>query len=216
MLPSPKIRFCTRKAKIKPFQDWLNSGEDEPVTIYYGIRADEDRTGYVPVDGQYVEYPLQDLGIDRNGVYTILDAQGLRPPSFWWEGMWHRVRSMIGGGWQDLFEQWQLETLFSWRTRSNCSFCFFQRQYEIIGLLEHHPDLFWDAVYMERDIGGSGYTWRRHPMTRALDPEYREDVKTRRAKKIIKHIQTAQQRDLFNESGDTAISQTSCGMLCGK
>ena len=63
MLPSPKIRFCTRKSKIQPMEEWLDQ-QDEPVTLYYGLRADEDRQGYVPVDGRKVKYPLQDIGID--------------------------------------------------------------------------------------------------------------------------------------------------------
>ena len=212
MLPSPKIRFCTRKAKIQPMQQWL--GGDE-VTLYYGLRADEDRGGYVPVDGQTVEYPLQDIGIDLDGVYRILDAQGLRPPSFWWEGMYQRVRSKIRDGWQRQFRDWQLEQLFAWRTRSNCHFCFFQRQYEWVGLYEHHPDLYWDAVGTEWEIGGDGYTWREQPMTVVLDTDWREQVKERRARQIGKHIKRATQRDVFAEQ-DNDISQTSCGLLCGK
>jgi hypothetical protein len=31
---------------------------------------------------------------------------------------------------------------YSWRTRSGCYFCFFQRRTEWVGLLEHHPGLY--------------------------------------------------------------------------
>lgn len=213
MLPSPKVRFCTRKAKIQPMQEWL---ETDKVTLYYGLRADENRTGYVPVDGQTVRYPLQELGIDLNGVYRILDAQDLRPPTFWWETMWHLVCSKIGTGWTDPFADWQLHTLFAWRTRANCHWCFYQRQYEYVGLFEHHPNLFWDAVRMERNTGGAGYTWRKYPLTRVLNADWREEVRERRAREIIKHIRRARQHDLFGETGDNDIASTSCGLLCGK
>jgi hypothetical protein len=212
ILPSPRVRFCTRKAKIKPMQKWLGSDE---VTLYYGLRADENRTGYVPVNGQEVEYPLQELGIDLDGVYRILEAKNLRPPSFWWEGMYQRVRSKIRDGWQDEFRQWEMEQLFAWRTRANCHFCFFQREYEWVGLYEHHPDLFWDAVGMEWDVGGDEYTWRKKPMTIVLDADWRQKVKERRANKIGKRIKQAVQLNVFAEQ-DNAISQTSCGLLCGK
>ena len=213
ILPGQRSRFCTRLSKIRPMEDFLGDGDR---TLYYGIRADEERTGYVPIDGTAVKYPLQEMGIDLRGVYTILDAQGLRPPAFWWESMHMRVLSKIGQEWKEAFEDWQLEQLFAWRTRSNCHFCMFQRQYEYVGLLEHYPDLFWNAVRLEREVGGDGYTWRDYPLTIFLDREKREEVKERRAKQICKIIRTALQHSLFAESGDTALTFTSCGPLCGK
>jgi len=215
MLPSPTVRFCTRKSKIEPMEAWFDQ-QDEPVTIYYGLRADEDRQGYVPVEGREVKYPLQEIGIDRDGVYRIVDAQDLRPPSFWWESMYQRVRSKIGGGWQEAFRRWQMEELFAGRTRSNCYFCFYQRQYEYVWLHEQHPTLFRQACWMERGTGGDGYTWRDYPMDRIQKPAFREKVKERRAKNICQHIRQATQHDLFTESGDNPISTTSCGLLCGK
>src|ERR1700761_6316461 len=43
ILPAPKTRFCTRLAKIKPMEDYIGK---EEATIYFGIRADENREGY--------------------------------------------------------------------------------------------------------------------------------------------------------------------------
>lgn len=213
ILPGQRSRFCTRKSKIRPMEWFL--GDDER-TLYYGLRADEDRTGYVPVDAATVRYPLREMGIDLSGVYTILDAQDLRPPAFWWESMYWRVVSKIGEGWREAFQDWQIEQLFAWRTRSNCHFCFYQRQYEYVGLLEHYPDLFWNAVRLEREVGGDGYTWRDYPLTRFLDDTWRDEVKERRAKKICEIIEDARQHRLFAESADNAIALTSCGLLCGK
>lgn len=44
VLPSPKMRFCTSKSKIKPMEKFI--GKDV-FTIYIGLRADEpQRIGY--------------------------------------------------------------------------------------------------------------------------------------------------------------------------
>ena len=42
-LPSRLARYCTRECKIEPFEKWI--GVDD-CTVYYGIRADENRGGY--------------------------------------------------------------------------------------------------------------------------------------------------------------------------
>ena len=44
-LPSPQARWCTRKLKIEPFERYVGSA---PAFSYIGIRADEQRQGYIP------------------------------------------------------------------------------------------------------------------------------------------------------------------------
>ena len=44
MLPSNHRRWCTRMLKLKPFEAYVG---DDPVINYVGLRADEDRTGYI-------------------------------------------------------------------------------------------------------------------------------------------------------------------------
>ncbi len=44
LLPSPKMRWCTVQMKIKPLEKFI--GEDDAIN-YVGIRADENREGYV-------------------------------------------------------------------------------------------------------------------------------------------------------------------------
>src|SRR5688572_28494454 len=39
-LPSTRMRWCTKMLKIKPFEDYVG---DDPVLLYVGIRADENR-----------------------------------------------------------------------------------------------------------------------------------------------------------------------------
>lgn len=93
-LPGPKSRYCTREAKIEPLEEYL--GTDE-CTVYYGLRADEARTGYVPLGKASITptYPLREAGIDLQGVYAICDAQGLSPPTFFWQRLYDAVAAEL-------------------------------------------------------------------------------------------------------------------------
>ncbi len=129
-LPSAQMRWCTRQMKIKPLEDWL--GDDE-ATSYVAIRADEqNRKGYVSTKPNIsAVFPFIDAGIDHEGVMRILDEAGIGLPGY-----------------------------YSWRTRSGCYFCFFQRKAEWVGLADRHPELFDRAVAIEQkvltDAGHSG------------------------------------------------------------
>jgi 3'-phosphoadenosine 5'-phosphosulfate sulfotransferase (PAPS reductase)/FAD synthetase len=43
-LPSSQARWCTKKLKLEPFEDFVG---DDPVISYVGIRGDENREGYI-------------------------------------------------------------------------------------------------------------------------------------------------------------------------
>jgi 3'-phosphoadenosine 5'-phosphosulfate sulfotransferase (PAPS reductase)/FAD synthetase len=43
-LPSSSARWCTKKLKLEPFEQFVG---DDPVVSYVGIRGDEDREGYI-------------------------------------------------------------------------------------------------------------------------------------------------------------------------
>jgi 3'-phosphoadenosine 5'-phosphosulfate sulfotransferase (PAPS reductase)/FAD synthetase len=43
-LPSSNSRWCTKKLKLDPFEEFVGT---EPVVSYVGIRGDEDREGYI-------------------------------------------------------------------------------------------------------------------------------------------------------------------------
>lgn len=43
-LPSSTSRWCTKKLKLEPFENYIG---DEPTISYVGIRGDEDRDGYI-------------------------------------------------------------------------------------------------------------------------------------------------------------------------
>ncbi len=129
-LPSPTMRWCTRKMKIEPIEDWV--GDDEVIS-YVAIRADESgRKGYVSTKPNIkAVFPFVEDGIDHAGVLRILENAGIGLPSY-----------------------------YEWRTRSGCYFCFYQRKAEWVGLAERHPDLWERAVAIEqkvmKDAGADG------------------------------------------------------------
>ncbi len=129
-LPSPRMRWCTELLKIRPFENYVG---DDPVLSYIGIRADEDREGYISHKlNIHPVYPFKDDGITIDDVIKILEDSGLGLPEY-----------------------------YSWRTRSGCYFCFFQRKVEWVGLLEKHPDLFEKAKSFERhdSFDNRRFTW---------------------------------------------------------
>lgn len=129
-LPSPNMRWCTKKMKIEPIEEWV--GDDEVIS-YVAIRADESgRKGYVSTKPNIKAiFPFIEEGVDQTGVLSILTEAGLGLPTY-----------------------------YEWRTRSGCYFCFYQRKSEWVGLSEKHPDLFEKAVAIEGkvklDAGASG------------------------------------------------------------
>jgi 3'-phosphoadenosine 5'-phosphosulfate sulfotransferase (PAPS reductase)/FAD synthetase len=143
MLPSVKTRWCTRVLKIRPFEEFVG---DDPVISYVGIRADENREGYISQKPNIkAVFPFSEDGIIREDVFRILEES-------------------VG-----------IPAYYAWRSRSGCFFCFFQRQDEWLGLKRLHPDLFQKALEMEKNVGqrkfdwgtgeriesGNGYTWNQ-------------------------------------------------------
>ena len=135
-LPSPQARWCTRQLKLRPFEQWLRPILDSGSTVYsyVAIRADEEyREGYASKrDNLVVQLPFKDAGIDKAGVLELLEGSGLGLPRY-----------------------------YEWRTRSGCTFCFFQQKIEWVRLMEQHPDAFEEAKAYEKLAvdGGSPFTW---------------------------------------------------------
>jgi hypothetical protein len=129
-LPSPQMRWCTKKMKIEPIEEWI---ANDPAISYVAIRADEgNRKGYVSTKPNIqAVFPFVEDGINHDGVLRILEEAGIGLPSY-----------------------------YEWRTRSGCYFCFYQRKAEWIGLADRHPELFERAVAIERktmkDAGADG------------------------------------------------------------
>jgi len=130
-LPSPQMRWCTKMLKLRPFEQYVG---DDPVISYVGIRADEDRLGYISTkENIKAVFPFKDDGIDYAGVMRILEDSGIGlPPYLKWG-----------------------------RTHSGCFFCFFQRPIEWVRLFETHPEQFEEAMKYEKvaDDHGKTFTW---------------------------------------------------------
>ncbi len=67
--------ICTRLLKLKPFEDFVG---DEPVINYVGLRADEDRIGYISHKTNIkTVYPFREDGLVKADVIRILEESGL-------------------------------------------------------------------------------------------------------------------------------------------
>ncbi|HYB98812.1 MAG TPA: phosphoadenosine phosphosulfate reductase family protein [Candidatus Limnocylindrales bacterium] len=143
-LPSPRSRWCTRVLKLVPFERYVGDG---PVVTYIGIRADEDRDGYISTkENITARFPFKEDGIKKADVLRILDEAGLGLPDY-----------------------------YKWRSRSGCYFCFFQRKNEWLGLKGNHPELFEEAKsYEKTDLeSGKRYTWQQNESLEELENESR-------------------------------------------
>lgn len=216
ILPAPWARYCTRKSKIQPMEEYL--GDDEAV-IYYGIRADEDRAGYNNAAKPNLQpvYPLVGWGICFEHVWQILAEKRLLPPGFHWQWMEDAVRSELGSyqHWLDNIEPWSRRELLAWRTRTNCYNCFYQRRYEWVGLSEHHPELFRECQRIEQEVGGEGFDWDKE---KSLDEILGDapNIKARRVKKVVRALEAHWQGDLFSPENTGIPVMGACGLFCSK
>ena len=129
---------------------------DDRVMMYVGIRADEDRGGYRPTKPNITPvYPFVEGGLELDDVHRILEESGIGFPGY-----------------------------YSWRTRSGCYFCFYQRRHEWLGLRENHPQLFEAAKRYEKiePETGQRYTWNeRESLMELEDPERIREIKQKHA-----------------------------------
>lgn len=131
MIPSNHRRWCTNKLKLQPFEEFV--GED-PVLNYVGLRADEDREGYISHKPNITPvYPFREAGLVFRDIEQILQDSGVGMPPY---------------------TKWG-------RSRSGCYFCFYQQKIEWVRLKETHPDLYEEAKKYERVYEKSGnlFTW---------------------------------------------------------
>lgn len=148
-LPSPRTRWCTRQLKLRPLEHWLKADLEAGTIIhsYVAIRADEpSREGYQATHpNMLVHFPLREAGIDRAGVLEILDQSDVGEPEY-----------------------------YKWRSRSGCTFCFYQQKIEWVRLAENHPDHFAEAVDYEKTAlkDGSPFTWSQgESLTELIAPD---------------------------------------------
>ncbi len=137
-LPSPQTRWCTRQLKLAPFEQWLKPwlAAGDHITSYVAIRSDEEyREGYSSkASNLVVRMPFREAGINKTDVIDILENSGVGYPKY-----------------------------YEWRSRSGCTFCFFQQKIEWVRLRERHPDAYEEAKALEKDAleHGSPFTWSK-------------------------------------------------------
>ena len=163
-LPSPQSRWCTRQLKLRPFEQWLRPRLENGETIYsyVAIRSDEEyREGYASKnDRLIVRLPFKEVGVDKAGVLEILDGAGLGLPAY-----------------------------YEWRTRSGCTFCFFQQKIEWVRLKEHHPDAFEEAKAYEKNSVdyGSPFTWSQGEALDELEkPERIRQIRQEHEQRLLR------------------------------
>ena len=194
MLPSARQRWCTRAMKIKPFEEFVG---DDAVISYVGIRADENREGYISTkDTIKAVFPFIDDGLVKDDIFRLLeDSVGI--PEY-----------------------------YRWRSRSGCYFCFFQRQDEWLGLKENHPELFEKAKEYEqrqrerydldladkRFIGTGNYTWNQ---AGNLDEIVEKAKKRREEQGIIassKDLNTERWQEIFKRQDEDDPEDQACAI----
>jgi hypothetical protein len=234
MLPSFKSRYCTRICKIEATKKSVVGKED--CIMYYGLRYDEPtRQGYNPMKKDSIKpaYPLRTHKIDLAGVYEIVNKAGLKPPPFFWEDVHNKVKERLGKYYSrvERLKEWEYDRLFAWRSRTNCYFCFYQRRYEWVGLLEHYPNLFNRAKEIEVELGSGdrrdedkAFYWigKGFPLSR-IEKKAKE-YKQKRVDAICNYL-VPENIDfntplLFDLNPDFIFNEVdgvrSCGLLCGK
>ena len=165
-LPSAQTRWCTRQLKLAPFEQWVRPmlAVGDTVVSYVAIRTDEDyREGYTSKHKNLkVRLPFRESGVDKRGVMDILESSGVGIPKY-----------------------------YDWRSRSGCTFCFFQQKIEWVRLREQHPEAYEDAKTYEKNAleHGSPFTW--------IKGESLDDLaKPERVQQIVEDFERRKQREL--------------------
>lgn len=161
MIPSNHRRWCTRALKLKPFEQYCG---DEKVINYVGLRAEENRSGYISHKPNIkAVYPFKEDGLVLRDIEEILRTSGVGMPPY---------------------TKWG-------RTRSGCYFCFYQQKIEWVRLKETYPDLYEKAKEYERPYEKTGnfFTWSQGESLLALEkPERMEQIKREHVIRIERQI----------------------------
>lgn len=186
-IPSPQMRWCTRELKIIPFEQYCG---DDTVHSYVGLRADEDRQGYISHRPNIMpHFPFREDGINKAGVLQILKESGLGMPDY-----------------------------YKWRTRSGCYFCFYQRKVEWIGLKKHHPELFEQSKTYEKEATATGrrYTWSPKESLDELELRETQIIKDyeKAQKESLKRMPNKSLIEVFDDTLDELDEQGPGCIVC--
>jgi Tfp pilus assembly protein PilE len=176
MIPSNHRRWCTRALKLKPFEKHCG---DEEVVNYVGLRADEDRSGYISHKPNIKPvYPFKEDGLILRDIEEILRSSGVGMPPY---------------------TKWG-------RTRSGCYFCFYQQKIEWVRLKETHPDLYDKAKAYEKPYEKTGnfFTWSQgESLVEMEQPARVEQIKREHVIRIERKVarkENATLKEVFAEA----------------
>jgi 3'-phosphoadenosine 5'-phosphosulfate sulfotransferase (PAPS reductase)/FAD synthetase len=182
-LPSQRDRWCTIQMKLKPFESWADSFIKNGYEIknYVGIRADEpNRMGFMAAEKAIESvFPFREDGIVKSDIENILQRNGLELPAY-----------------------------YNWRSRSGCSFCFYQQKIEWLKLMEKHPDLFEEAKQFEKGDGnnvvGEKFYWmgQGQPLSTLEDPAVQQRIIEYHEKKVARFKKKKRRNALLDNSDD--------------
>jgi 3'-phosphoadenosine 5'-phosphosulfate sulfotransferase (PAPS reductase)/FAD synthetase len=195
-LPSAQTRWCTRQLKLLPFEQWVKPmlAQGDTVFSYVAIRSDEEyREGYSSKNAHLIiKLPFREDGVDKEGVMDILQASGVGLPKY-----------------------------YDWRSRSGCTFCFFQQKIEWVRLKREHPDAFEEAKTYEKSAleHGSPFTWSQgEPLTELERPErvaqIESDFAIRRQREISRRPVNPLRPFIENEDLDELFYEEEGGGAC--
>lgn len=176
MIPSNHRRWCTRALKLKPFEKHCGDAE---VINYVGLRADEDRSGYISHKPNIkAVYPFKEGGLILRDIEEILRSSGVGMPPY---------------------TKWG-------RTRSGCYFCFYQQKIEWVRLKETHPDLYDKAKAYEKPYEKTGnfFTWSQgESLVEMEQPARVEQIKREHVIRIERKVarkENATLKEVFAEA----------------
>ena len=180
-LPSQRDRWCTIQMKLKPFEQWVDAfiADGYEIKNYVGIRADEpNRTGFMVIEKPIESiFPFREDGIVKSDIENILQRNGLELPAY-----------------------------YDWRSRSGCTFCFYQQKIEWLKLMEKHPDLFEEAKAFEKGDGnnvvGEKFYWmgQGQPLNTLEDPEVQQRIIENHQKKVTRFKNKKRRNVLLDNS----------------
>lgn len=199
-LPSPRTRWCTRQLKLVPFRNWIKPWLEagDRVHSYVAIRADEPhREGYDSGhEGLTIHLPFREAHVNHAGVLDLLKGAGVGLPKY-----------------------------YDWRSRSGCTFCFFQQKIEWVRLRERHPDRFEEAKSYEKSAleHGSPFTWSdRESLVELEQPDRMDAIKREhelrraRAKAKVRPNPLRLDASLDEDGADDIFADGNACLVCHK
>jgi 3'-phosphoadenosine 5'-phosphosulfate sulfotransferase (PAPS reductase)/FAD synthetase len=200
-LPSPRTRWCTRQLKLRPFEKWVKSDLEAGTQIisYVAIRADEPaRSGMQATHPNLkITFPLREHGLEKAAVVELLESSGLGLPTY-----------------------------YDWRSRSGCTFCFYQQKIEWVRLKRTHPGAFEEAKTYEKTAleHGSPFTWsdreslselEQPDRIKQIEEDYEQRLVRARARRPKNPLRANLSEIEIDEAYGTAEVASSC-IICHK